>query len=91
MATSKREPHRAFIDAKLRRQGRNASAIYQDLVDRHGFNGTYNSVKRFVAPLRHKETEQFEHLSFGTGEEMQVDYSAGAPTRVVGVAAGDRE
>jgi hypothetical protein len=39
--------HRAFIDAQLR-LGRNATAIYQDLVDLHGFDGAYNSVKRFA-------------------------------------------
>ena len=34
------EPHRAFIEAQLR-LGRNAMAIYQDLVDEHGFAGRY--------------------------------------------------
>ena len=61
LATSKCEPHRAFIDAQLR-LGRNATAIYQDLVDLHGFDGAYNSVKRFCAQLRHKELEQFDRL-----------------------------
>jgi hypothetical protein len=56
------------------RLGRNATAIYQDLVDLHGFEGAYNSVKRFCAQLRHKEPEQFDRLSFAPGEEMQVDY-----------------
>ncbi len=83
LTTSKCTPHRAFIDAQLR-LGRNAMAIYQDLVDLHGFDGAYNSVKRFVAQLRHKEPEQFDRLSFGPGEEMQVDYGEGAPTRVPG-------
>ena len=83
LATSKCEPHRAFIDAQLR-LGRNATAIYQDLVDLHGFDGAYNSVKRFVAQLRRKEPEQFDRLSFAPGEEMQVDYGEGAPTRVPG-------
>ena len=82
-STSKCEPHRAFIDAQLR-LGRNAMAIYQDLVDRHGFAGAYNSVKRFAANLRHKAPEQFDCLSFQPGEEMQVDYGEGAPTRVPG-------
>ena len=59
-------------------------AIYQDLVDHHGFAGAYNSVKRFVASLRHKEPERFDRLSFMPGEEMQVDYGEGAPTRVPG-------
>ena len=81
--TSKCEPHRAFIDAQLR-LSRNAMAIYQDLVDQHGFEGAYNSVKRFVAQLRHKAPEQFDRLSFQPGEEMQVDYGEGAPTRVAG-------
>jgi transposase len=85
-ATSLCEPHREFIEAQLRLK-RNAMAIYQDLVDQHGFAGQYNSVKRFCAKLRHKEPEQFDRLSFLPGEEMQVDYGEGAPTRMPG---GDR-
>ena len=83
VATSLCEPHREFIEAQLRLK-RNAMAIFQDLVDQHGFAGQYNSVKRFVAKLRHKEPEQFDRLSFLPGEEMQVDYGEGAPTRVLG-------
>jgi hypothetical protein len=79
--TSLCEPHREFIEAQLRLK-RNAMAIYQDLVDQHGFAGHYNSVKRFVAKLRHKEPEQFDRLSFLPGEEMQVDYGEGSPTRL---------
>lgn len=75
------EPHRDFIESQLR-LGRNATAIYQDLVDAHGFAGRYNSVKRFAARLRVREPEQFDRLSFLPGEEMQVDYGEGAPTRV---------
>jgi transposase len=77
------EAHRAFIEAQLRLR-RNAMAIYQDLVDRHGFAGAYNSVKRFVARLRVVEPMQFDRLSFLPGEEMQVDYGEGALTRVPG-------
>ena len=83
VATSLCEPWREFIEAQLRLK-RNATAIYQDLVDQHGFAGQYNSVKRFCAKLRHKEPEQFDRLSFLPGEEMQVDYGEGAPTRVPG-------
>ena len=77
------EPHRAFIEAQLR-LGRNATAIYQELVDTHGFAARYNSVKRFVASIRVREPEQFDRLSFLPGEEMQVDFGEGAPTRVPG-------
>ena len=83
VSTSLCEPHREFIEAQLRLR-RNAMAIYQDLVDLHGFAGRYNSVKRFVAKLRVKAPEQFDRLSFLPGEEMQVDYGEGAPTLVAG-------
>jgi hypothetical protein len=33
-------------------RGRNARAIWQDLVDDYGFTGRYNSVKRFVRKQR---------------------------------------
>jgi len=77
------EPHRAFIQAQLLLR-RNAMAIYQDLVDHDGFAGAYNAVKRFVGRLRQREPEQFDRLTFLPGEEMQVDYGEGAPTRVPG-------
>ena len=81
--------HREFIQAQLRLR-RNATAIFQDLVDTHGYTGAYNSVKRFVRALRHKEPEQFDRLSFLPGEEMQVDYGEGALTLVPGTANAPR-
>ena len=45
------EPFRELIEEALGR-GRNAMAIYQDLVDDHGFQARYSSVKRFVQSLR---------------------------------------
>ena len=77
------EPYRAFIEAQLRLK-RNFMAIYQDLVDKHGFTGAYNSVKRFAGGLRQREPEQFDRLEFAPAEEAQVDYGEGAPTRVLG-------
>jgi hypothetical protein len=63
---------------------RNATAIYQDLVDQYGFTASYESVKRFVRSLRHQAPKQFDRLEFLAGEEAQVDYGEGAPTRVPG-------
>lgn len=83
VASSLCEPHSDFIEAQLRLK-RNAMAIYQDLVDQHGFTGKYNSVKRFCAKLCQREPQQFDRLSFLPGEEMQVDYGEGAPTLVPG-------
>ena len=70
------------------RLGRNAMAIYQDLVDPFGFNNAYNSVKRFCRGLRQREPEQFDRLEFAPGEEVQVDYGEGAATRVPRAPSG---
>ena len=48
---SAREPYRELIELALGR-GRNAMAIWQDLVDEHGFAARYASVRRFVSKLR---------------------------------------
>ena len=45
------EPYREIIAEALAR-GRNAVAIWQDLVDDHGFPARYASVRRFVVKLR---------------------------------------
>ncbi|MGA2329995.1 MAG: hypothetical protein ABSH05_27445 [Bryobacteraceae bacterium] len=50
-AASACEPYREVIEFWLGK-GRNAKAIWQDLVDDHGFRGAYQSVKRFVGKLR---------------------------------------
>src|ERR1019366_3229342 len=78
-ARSACEPHREWIEAQVH-LGRNAMAIYQELVDQRGFQLRYNSVKRFCRALRKREPEQFDRLEFLPGEESQVDYGEGAPT-----------
>lgn len=75
------EPHRAWIEAQVQ-LGRNAVAIYQQLVEDHGFAQRYGSVKRFVRGLRAREPERFDVLEFAPGEEAQVDYGLGALTLV---------
>ena len=78
-ARSSCEPHRAWIETQVS-LGRNATAIYQELVDGHGFQSRYNSVKRFCRSVRKSEPEQFDRLEFLPGEEAQVDYGEGALT-----------
>jgi transposase len=81
------QPHRAWIEEQLA-LGRNAVAIYQDLVDQHGFAAGYNSVKRFVAKLRAREPDRFDVLEFLPAEEAQVDWGTGALTLVKPAAPG---
>ena len=45
------QPYAELIALELER-GRNATGIWQDLVDSHGFAGGYQSVKRYVRKLR---------------------------------------
>jgi transposase len=75
------EPHREFIEQALAR-GRNAMAIWQDLVDGHGFTGRYNSVKRFARKLRGAATPEARVvIETAPGEEAQVDYGQGPMVR----------
>jgi len=78
-ARSACEPHREWIEEQLR-LGRNAMAMYQDLVEMFGFSHHYNSVKRFVRKLRRKDPHQYDRLEYLPGEEGQVDYGTGAST-----------
>jgi len=80
-AASACEPYRELIEAAVR-IGRNATAIYQDLVEVHGFRGRYASVKRFVRRLRGTQTPA-EKIVIETppGREAQVDYGEGPMVR----------
>ena len=75
------EPYRETIQQALER-GRNAMAIWQDLVTDHGFAGSYESVKRFVRKLRGvRSPEAVGIIQTGAGEEAQVDYGTGPMVR----------
>src|ERR1041385_2900707 len=68
------EPYREFIQESLGR-GRNATAIYQDLVTDFGFAHSYQSVKRFVNKLCPPELKPARAVIITEpGEEAQVDY-----------------
>jgi len=73
------EPYREVIAAAVAR-GRNAVAIYQDLVDDHGFTAKYASVRRFVVKLRGATpVEARVVITTAPGEEGQVDYGGDGP------------
>jgi len=75
------EPFREAIELGLSR-GRDATAIWQDLVSESGFVGGYQTVKRYVRKLRGKQPLQPRAvIRTGPGEESQVDYGAGAMVR----------
>jgi transposase len=75
------EPYRELIEQALSR-GRNAMAIYQDLVSDHGFTAKYASIRRFVCRLR-RTPAPAAHPVIETppGQEAQVDYGEGPMVR----------
>ncbi len=80
-AASACEPYRELIQAALAR-GRDAMAIWRDLVDDHGFPAQYASVRRFVITLRGPQpAEAHPVIVTSVGEEGQVDYGTGPMVR----------
>ena len=76
------EPYFDFIELSLSK-GRNAKAVYQDLVDDHGFTGRYQSVKRFVRQLRGQPTlEVCAVIVTPPGEECAKEGRYGRRSRV---------
>jgi transposase len=80
-AASACEPYGELIKEALAR-GRNAVAIYQDLVDDHGFGAGYASVRRYVRKLRGETVPEARVvITTAPGEEGQVDYGEGPMVR----------
>ncbi len=75
------EPYREVIEDGLGR-GRNAKAIWQDLVTEHGFAARYASVQRFARKVRGARLpEACAVITTEPGEEAQVDYGDGPMVR----------
>jgi transposase len=80
-STSASAPFRDAIELGLS-HGRNAMAIWQDLVDTCGFTGSYQSVQRFIHKLRPgNSAEACAVIETAPGEECQVDYGTGPMVR----------
>ena len=80
-STSFCEPYRDAIELGLSR-GRNARAIWQDLVSEYGFANNYQSVQRFVRKLRGTQAPEARVVIVtAPGQEAQVDYGSGPMVR----------
>jgi hypothetical protein len=80
-STSFCEPYREAIELGLSR-GRNAKAIWQDLVSEYSFASSYQSVQRFVRKLRGAQVhEAGVVIVTAPGQEAQVDYGTGPMVR----------
>ena len=73
--------YREAIESGLSR-GRNAMAIWQDLVSEYGFASSYQSVQRFVRKLRGTQAPEARVVIVtAPGQEAQVDYGTGPMVR----------
>jgi transposase len=75
--TSHCEPFEPIIQAGLD-GGLSAQRIYQDLISEQKFEGSYDSVKRFVRQLAQAHPLPFRRLESLPGQEAQVDFGQGA-------------
>jgi len=73
--TSACEPYREWLTEGMA-AGRTAMALWQDLVDGHGFASSYARVKRFAIKLRSEALrEAHPVIETAPGEEAQMRYS----------------
>ncbi len=74
-------PYREAIRTDIL-SGLTAQRIYQDLVEKYAFNGSYDSVKRYVRKIKKRFKRYFERLPTLPGRETQVDF-AKSPCKVL--------
>ena len=75
---SKCEPFREIIQEGLER-GLSCQRIWQDLKHDYGFDGGYDSVKRFCRRLSSARPLPFRRMECEPGVEAQVDFGTGSP------------
>jgi transposase len=68
--------HEALIASRLE-AGLSAERIHRELRDGLGFQGSYQSVKRFAARLRQTQPRRIHRVESAPGEEAQIDFGQG--------------
>ncbi|TAK84439.1 MAG: IS21 family transposase [Betaproteobacteria bacterium] len=69
--------HAQFLAERAAQVNYSARILYQELRSRRGYRGSYETVKRFVAPLREAgRAEELCQMRFetGPGEQSQIDW-----------------
>jgi len=72
---SKAAPYHETIE-KLLASDCSAQVIFERLSDSYGFDGGYDSVRRYVQKLKKKQPEAFIRIEVAPGEEAQVDFGS---------------
>ena len=69
-------PHKEMV-AAWAREGYQASTIYSRLKSNFGYSGSYDSVQRFIKPLKKDDPDLTTPLHFAPGEAAQIDFGYG--------------
>ena len=77
VSQSKCAKYDAYIRERMK-LGLSAQRIFQDLQMERSFDGSYESVKRYVRTLSECDEVPFRRMEVLPGTECQVDYGAGA-------------
>jgi len=72
---SKAAPYHETIE-KLLTTSCSAQVIFERLSDNYGFEGGYDSVRRYVQQLKKKQPSAFIRIEVSPGEEAQVDFGS---------------
>ncbi len=69
--------HRAFLEQRAPAVGYSAQVLYQELREQHGYTGSYDTVKRFLRPLRDAQdlaTRAAVRFETPPGVQSQIDW-----------------
>jgi len=80
------EPYTDEVTAWVK-DGIQGTTIHQALVHKHGFAGSYSSVRRFLAQYKETHPEVTTILDFAPGEAAQVDFGSGP--QIIDVFTGE--
>jgi len=85
-AQSSLEPYRGLVD-QWWSEGIDGTTIYAALMRRHGYTGSYSSVRRFLQSLAEKTPRVTTVLEFAPGDAAQVDFGKGP--QIIDVHTGE--
>lgn len=72
----KAAPYEALINRWVK-EGIQGKTIYQHLQSQYAYDGSYNSLQRFVKRIKEKSVQLTVPLHFHPGEAAQIDFGAG--------------
>jgi len=72
----KAAPYEALINRWVK-EGIQGKTIYQHLQSQYAYDGSYNSLQRFVKRIKEKSVQLTVPLHFQPGEAAQIDFGAG--------------